>query len=337
MAFQPTAMTHEREARSRGEAFAVATVVRAERPTSCRPGDKAVIRSDGRLQGWIGGSCAQPTVISEALASLADGEPRLVLLTPDGIARPRTGMTVHQMSCFSGGVVEVFIEPFLPAPQLIICGVSPAAVAIASIGHVVGFEVVVVDALATPEDFPTASVVVGRIDPSSYPASRERYAIVATHGLWDEEALRQVLAVETSYVGLVASVRRFDATIADLAMSGGDPDQLGRVECRPGLEIGARTFQEVALGIVADLVARRRGAQGHGAEQHVRVPDLAEIPVLHEDPICGMMVDPEATPHRLEHAGHVWYYCAPRCRRMHARQLGVNVADTVGQSSSARA
>lgn len=127
MAFQPTATTHEREARSRGEAFAVATVVRAERPTSCLPGDKAVIRSDGRLQGWIGGSCAQPTVISEALASLEDGEPRLVLLTPDGVAVPRTGMTVHQMSCFSGGVVEVFIEPFLPAPQLIICGVSPAA------------------------------------------------------------------------------------------------------------------------------------------------------------------------------------------------------------------
>ena len=96
--------------------------------------------------------------------------------------------------------MEVFIEPFLPAPQLIICGVSPAAAAVASIGHVVGFEVVVVDALATPEDFPTASVVVDRIDPTAYPASRERFAIVATHGLWDEEALRQVLALETSYV-----------------------------------------------------------------------------------------------------------------------------------------
>lgn len=335
MAFQPTAITHEREARSRGEAFAVATVVRAERPTSCRPGDKAVIRSDGRLQGWIGGSCAQPTVISEALASLEDGEPRLVLLTPDGVAVPRTGMTVHQMSCFSGGVVEVFIEPFLPAPQLIICGVSPAAAAVASIGHVVGFEVVVVDALATPEDFPTASVVVDRIDPSAYPASRERFAIVATHGLWDEEALRQVLALETSYVGLVASVRRFEATIADLAMTGVDPERLARVACRPGIEIGARTFQEVALGIVADLVSRRRGVRGQG--ERVRVQVLSEVPVLHEDPICGMLVDPEVTPHRLEHDGHVWYYCAARCLRTHAKQLGVNLADKVSQPSPARA
>ncbi len=156
-------------------------------------------------------------------------------------------------------------------------------------------------------------------------------------GPWDEEALREVLAVETSSVGLVASVRRFDATIADLAKSGVDPDQLGRVACRPGLEIGARTFQEVALGIVADVVARRRGAKGHRAEKHVRVPVLAEIPVLHEDPICGIMTDPEATPHRIEHDGHVWSYRGPRCRRMHAKQLGVNVADKAGQSSSASA
>jgi len=120
-----------------------------------------------------------------------------------------------------------------------------------------------------------------------------------------------------------------------LAMAGVDPERLARVACRPGIEIGARTFQEVALGIVADLVSRRRGVHGQG--ERVRVQVLSEVPVLHEDPICGMLVDPEVTPHRLEHDGHVWYYCAARCLRTHAKQLGVNLADKVGQPSPAMA
>ena len=119
-----------------GVPYAFATVVRAARPASCRPGDRAIIHADGRLEGWVGGSCAQPTVVAEALAALRDGESRLVAVTPHHDFPAREGMAVHPMTCISGGEIEVFVEPVVPAPQLIVCGASPVAAALVAIGSV---------------------------------------------------------------------------------------------------------------------------------------------------------------------------------------------------------
>ena len=121
--------------------FALATVVRRERPTSGVPGDKAIITLDGNFLGWVGGSCAQPTVLKEAQKALADGEPRLVVLTPNLSEEPREGIELYRMTCYSGGTMEIYIEPYLPEPQLLICGVSPAAEALVKIGEAVGFKV----------------------------------------------------------------------------------------------------------------------------------------------------------------------------------------------------
>ena len=121
--------------------FALATVVRRERPTSGEPGDKAIITSDGEFLGWIGGSCAQPTVLQEAKKAIADGEPRLVVLTPNLDEEPREGVELYRMTCYSGGTMEIYIEPYLPAPQLLVCGASPAAEALVKIGAAVGFKV----------------------------------------------------------------------------------------------------------------------------------------------------------------------------------------------------
>ena len=129
--------------------FALATVVRRERPTSGEPGDKAIITSDGEFLGWIGGSCAQPTVLQEAKKAIADGEPRLVVLTPNLDEEPREGVELYRMTCYSGGTMEIYIEPYLPAPQLLVCGASPAAEALVKIGAAVGFKVILIDPSAT--------------------------------------------------------------------------------------------------------------------------------------------------------------------------------------------
>jgi xanthine dehydrogenase accessory factor len=190
---------------AKGVPFALATVVRRERPTSGEPGDKAIITSDGEFLGWIGGSCAQPTVLQEAKRALADGEPRLVVLTPNLDAEAREGVEIYRMSCYSGGTLEIYIEPYLPEPELLVCGASPAAEALVKIGAAVGFKVFLIDPSATKEKFPAADVVLSGIEPEKFGDNRERYAVVATNGNWDDEAIKGVLPLRLSYLGLVAS------------------------------------------------------------------------------------------------------------------------------------
>src|SRR5215813_13142281 len=148
---------------AQGVPFALATVVRRERPTSGEPGDKAIITSDGEFLGWIGGSCAQPTVLQEAKKAISDGEPRLVVLTPNLDVEVRDGVELYRMTCYSGGTMEIYIEPYLPEPQLLICGASPAAETLVTIGKAVGFQVFLIDPSATAENFPAAQVILPQI------------------------------------------------------------------------------------------------------------------------------------------------------------------------------
>src|SRR5438445_213199 len=147
--------------------FALATVVRRERPTSGEPGDRAIITADGEFLGWIGGSCAQPTVLEEAKKTIADGEPRLVVLTPNLDEESREGIELYRMSCYSGGTMEIYIEPYLPAPQLLVCGASPAAEALVKIGAAVGFKAILIDPSATEEKFSAAEMVLPQVEPQT--------------------------------------------------------------------------------------------------------------------------------------------------------------------------
>jgi xanthine dehydrogenase accessory factor len=334
------------ELSAQGLPYAIATVVRAARPASCRPGDRAIIHPDGRLEGWVGGSCAQPTVVAEALAALRDGDSRLVAVTPHHDFPAREGMAVHPMTCISGGEIEVFVEPVLPPPQLIVCGASPVAAALVAIGSASGFEVVAVDPDASIERFPTAAFAITSLEVtegSPLASPRERHVVAATHGQWDEAAIEGALRLSPRYVGLVASRTRYDATIADLIAAGIDPAHLGAVRSRPGIDLGAKTPLEVALGIVAEIVAFRRTPSSDGDRRENRggvrgdtlsVPAESSEGSLVEDPICGMMVDPRSTMHWLEHDGKTWHYCNARCRRVHARQLGVALPEQANRSAT---
>ena len=249
----------------RGEALALATVVRREPPSSARVGDAAVVTPDGEFQGWLGGSCTRPTVIREALAALADEAPRLIGIVrdPDSASEARPGLTVFPMACHSGGSVEIYIEPLLPARRLLVFGVTPTAQALARLAAVLGYRVEAVDPEATEALFPEASRVVTD-DASVEPPGSERdaarcFAVVATLGQRDEEAALTAARLEPAYLGVVASRKRFGQIRETLAARGATPEQLDRIANPAGLDIGAETPEEIALSILAEITRRGRG------------------------------------------------------------------------------
>src|SRR5215470_6918964 len=227
----------------RGQAFALATVVWRQGPSSSQLGSRAIITADGELHGWIGGACAEPAVVREARQVIADGTPRLLLLgTPGqfGAAVP-DGMTVVPISCQSEGALEVYIEPVIPAPQLVIVGRSPMAHTLADLARALGWRTKLIAA----QDFSTADT------------GERSMVIVATQGHGDEEAVEQAVAARPAYLGLVGSRRRGAAVLGYLADRGVPGDQLDRVHVPAGLDLGHTTHQEIAVAILAELVQLR--------------------------------------------------------------------------------
>lgn len=303
------------ERAGRGEPFALATVVRRTAPSSARAGQKALVLADGTFHGWLGGACIEPAVRREALEALSDGRPRLVIFAPGGPAeRPeaaaRRDTVVYPMTCHSGGTVEIYVEPQLPAPSLALFGDSPVSRALASMAPVAGYAVRVVDAGAASEAYPGAELVE-RLEPATAagdPVPR-LFAVVATMGEWDEDAAEQALVAGAEYVGIVASPRRAAEIGRTLRERGIDRQALERVVSPAGLDLGAVEPGEIAVTIVAQLIERRRAPATGSATTAVR-----ETPVTAVDPICGMEVEVERAGHTYEHDGTVYYFCCARCR-----------------------
>ena len=310
--------------------FALATVVAVRRPTSARPGAHGLIHPDGSIEGWVGGSCAQPVVVREALRSLADGQPRLLRLSREAPADSRRGDGVieYVMTCHSGGTLEIYVEPHLPASQLWVVGLTPIASALATLGAASGFRVTVIDPLARAEHFPGADRVVasedlGSLDPDSVP-----YVVVASQGQWDEEALAAVLQREARYVGLVASPVRAHAVRGWLREEGGvAQERLAALRAPAGLDLGAETPEEIAVSILAELVQVRRGrapfvaAPGPAAmvgsahrESGGRDEEGESADLVLLDPVCGMTVERDRVRHIAEQAGIVYAFCSVGCR-----------------------
>ena len=234
------------------------------------------------------------------------------MLTPNLDAEVREGIELYRMTCYSGGTMEIYIEPYLPEPQLLICGASPAAEALVKIGKAVGFEVLLIDPSATAENFPEAEVILPQIEAGKFPDTRERYAVVATMGNWDEEAIKDVLALAPAYLGLVASKKRFQEIVSRLSSEGVSREQLALVTCPAGLEISARTLPEVALSIMAEIVSLRRSRAEKGAA--TGSPAQVVLPAMVEDPVCHMYVDPQTARYRVDFEGLTYYFCNASCK-----------------------
>jgi xanthine dehydrogenase accessory factor len=252
--------------KARGEAFALATVVRTVAATAAKAGAKAVIRPDGTIsEGWIGGGCARAAVLKAARESLADGRARLVsvqppdLLAEHGVAagEEREGVRFARNMCPSHGTMDVFVEPVLPRPELLLCGSSPVAVAIGDLARRLGFAVTVCAPEAEQSAFQTADK---RIDGFALPAAKdgERFIVVSTQGRGDEAALQAALVVEADYVAFVGSRRKGEALRAALARHGISRERLAALRCPAGLDLGAIGPEEIALSILAEIIAARR-------------------------------------------------------------------------------
>jgi xanthine dehydrogenase accessory factor len=283
-----------REYAADGTPCVLATVVRVEPPTSARPGDKAVITADGRLRGWIGGSCSEPVVRREALRALAEGTPQLVkIVAADEVRQTRTrGELMVATTCPSGGSLDIFIEPRLPRPLLLVFGETPVAETLARLGELTGFR----SRTVTQADLATLSV-----------ASTDAWAVVATMGHYDEDAIEAALAYPDLDVGLVASTRRAAAVHDALRSRGLDEATLGRIRTPAGRVRGV-SQEEIALLALAEVVtARRRRGQP-------RMKPEPQTVVFATDQVCGMTVDPLTATHKAIYHGTTYWFCSAGCQ-----------------------
>lgn len=306
-----------------GTPFALATVVRSERPTSAKPGAKAVILKDGSLIGFIGGSCARETVIQNALDALQDGKERLVALTNREVERrKKEGVVGAPMSCYSGGALDIFIEPHLPKPPLIVIGSEPVAEALVRIGKALQFHVAVIDPAATPASHPEADEIVNRLGFESFRRMNEAAVVIATHGRFDEEAIEQAVGTPAPYIALVSSAKRAGVLLQHLEARGVSAEALRRVKSPAGIDIGAVAPEEIALSILAEIVQERRRKK-ETAEK--RLPAQAEKTEA-KDPICGMTVRIEGARYRSEYQGKAFYFCCGGCKEVFEADPAVHAA-----------
>lgn len=332
------------------EAFARVTVVRREAPSSARVGDTALVTATGAVHGWVGGGCTRSTLVREALRAMLDGEPRLLCLSSHPARHQRPGVIVEAMTCKSGGTVELYFEPVLPSPCLVVVGATPAALALVRLGAAVGYSSVVVDPahhMADESlDLPAGARVIEALGADAVP--RGAYALVARMDESDLEAIEALGELEPAYVGLIASRKRFVDLRATLQARGVPQAFLDRIAAPAGLDIGARTPEEIALSVLAQIVAvRRKPAQATSADEPTStVAGPANAPMkapmteqvarreakpkaemvavsvsraakLEEatDPVCGMTVALAGARHYADVGGRRAYFCCGGCRQ----------------------
>lgn len=277
-----------------GVEFALATVVWRQAPSSGHQGARAIITSGGDIHGWIGGACAEPVVIREAQRAIEDRQPRLILLgTTDQFGDVPEGMMFVPMACQSEGAMQLYIEPVIPSPHLVVVGRSPMAATLVDLATALGWRASLVDAASfSSSDTDYTSVVV-----------------VATQGHGDEEAIEQAVTGESAFIGLVASRKRGETVLGYLADRGISQESLARVRVPVGLDLGHTSHPEIAVAVLAELVQLR--ASG---ELTSRPKLSADAPATAIDLVCGMTVPADDTSRPLEYQGETYYFCAPGCR-----------------------
>lgn len=302
--------------------FVLATVVRCGRPTSAKAGSQAIIQNDGQLVGWVGGSCTQPVVISEATRILREGgDPFILRLgtfdTETLHSDAESGIRAFPMTCSSGGALDIYIEPHLPQPHLLLIGVSPVIKALEQLAPILDFTTIHLD----------------QADLSQIQIDERTYMLIASHGYYDEDALAQALTSPAAYIGLVSSPRRAETIRGYLRTSGITEQSIARLKAPAGLNIGAVTPEEIAASVIAELIEVRRhptrvdtdSSEMRGQAAATRAEETTPPPVSATettaiDPICGMMVEIASARHKSWYDGREFYFCCPACKRQFERE-----------------
>lgn len=311
------------EAALRGarQAHVRATVVATGGTVSSRPGDKALVTADGRLRGWVGGSCTEPAVVRAARQVLSEGTPVLLHLgPPGGLPEPAEGLAVAPVTCASQGTIQVFLEPWSPPPRVVAVGRAPLVRALVTMATAVGWEAVVVEreVLDPAEAASFGLPVVPALDLAEAGVGPDTYVLVATMGRYDEDAVEAALATDARWVAMVGSSKRAATVVDALRASGVPEDRLARLQSPAGVDLGDLPHVEIAVSVLAAMVAHRAAAgTGPAPLAAAEVPGEPGSEAL--DPVCGMTVEVEGATPSAEHAGTTFWFCCAGCRRRFER------------------
>jgi xanthine dehydrogenase accessory factor len=300
------------------EPFVTATVVRCQPPTSGKPGDKAIIFGDGKIWGWIGGGCTQPVVIKEALKALADGRPKIVRISPSA-ENPEEGIVDYTMTCHSGGALDIYLEPVLPKPRILILGRSPVAQFLAQLGSTIGYAIAVVSSDAAREDFAAAQMIDAQdFNLAQAKVTPQTFIVVSTQGEGDEEALEQALETDATYIAFVASKTKASKVFEYLLGRGIGPEKVSKIRAPAGLDLGARSPEEIAVSVLAEIIQVRVSAAKAITESKANIA----LPVIKndaKDPVCGMTVNKSNVKYQTDYQGTAFYFCCAGCKQTFER------------------
>ena len=303
------------EYKNSSEAYALAIIVRRKIPSSGKPGDKAIISADGHIHGWIGGGCTRGIVLKEALLSIKERKPRFVSISPNKITGMDENTKVYAMTCQSGGEVEVYIEPILPKPQLVIFGTSHIAKALAKVAKAIDYQVDVVMNAVDKNVFPEADNVIGIKGLKKKQIKSSAYIVVCTQGEGDAVALKKALSIGSSYLSFVASRKKANAIYTEVRGLGTTFDQLKTIKTPAGIDIGAKTPEEVAISILAEIIKHyRETAKLAPSKEEKKDEIVLKNEEYYMNPVCNIPVQKSTAKHVLNYKDEKVYFCCDGCK-----------------------
>ena len=308
----------EGQLRAEEEPFVLATVVAYKSPQSAKPGSKAIIRADGTISGWVGGGCVQPIVLREARKALETGKPRLLSISPESRHDDWKGVESYRMTCEGGGSLEIYLEPVLPRPELLIVGRSPVAQIISELARLLDFKVCLADPEISKEEFPEVDLVLTDLSIIRQRINERSLVVIATMGNGDEEGLLSVVGTRPRYLGLVASEKKAKSLFEYARGKGVTDEQMALIKCPAGLELGGETMAEIAMSVMAEIIrVRRANSTKSEAPRSVTLPVMPGAGTTdsgESDPICGMTVDIQNARYTSVFRDKTYYFCCLRCK-----------------------
>lgn len=303
------------ELNKNNEPFAIALVVRREAPSSGKAGDKAVINKFGEISGWVGGGCVRSIIIKEAEDAMKTGEPRLVKIGNSIPASKLEGVIEYKMTCHSEGTVEIYIEPILPRPHLLVMGNTAIARALVKLGKDAGYRVTAAAPDAKPNSFEKVDELITQLNLQQVKTSNSTFIVVATQGEQDELALEQALSKVSAYIGFVSSRKKRDQVKDFLLQSGQNKNKLDSIHSPAGIDINAKTPEQVAISILAEIIQVQTSSQPtSGFSKYDETREAAGKPKFYINPVCGVPVDIKNPKHVIDYKGELIYFCCDGCK-----------------------
>ncbi|GAB2665184.1 XdhC/CoxI family protein [Flavihumibacter cheonanensis] len=303
------------ELRKKNEPFAIAMVVRREAPSSGKAGDKAIINKFGEIIGWVGGGCVRAIIIKEAEDAMKTGRARLVRIGKALNQSQQEGVMEYKMTCQSEGLVEVFIEPVLPPPHLVVMGKTAIAKALVKLAKASGFRVTAVAPDVKPDTFDKVDELITQYSLKQVNTTPATSIVVATQGDNDEIALQEAAAKASCYLGFVSSRKKGDKLMDYLKDAGVDPSRVATIKSPAGIDINAKSPEEVAISILAEIIqVKSQVGAGAAFTMFDATREEAGKPKFYINPVCGVPVDVNSPKHVVDYKGEKVYFCCDGCK-----------------------